>query len=59
MKYKKIAWGCKTCKKFDWVESDEQLAKPEHVSMRGVDIGDCNGKMIPLYEEVEDKGGEK
>lgn len=43
-----IAWACKTCNKVDWADSDEQLAKPEHRAHRGVDIGECKGKMIPL-----------
>lgn len=45
-----IAWACRTCNKVDWADSKEQLAKPEHVSHRGFDIGTCKGKMIPLYE---------
>ena len=50
---KPIAWACRTCNKIDWSDSDAQLAEPEHVSYRGVDIGTCNGKMIPLYGESE------
>ncbi|KKL80783.1 hypothetical protein LCGC14_2001330 [marine sediment metagenome] len=45
---KPIAWICKTCNKVDWADVKEQLAKPEHVSHRGVDIGTCKGKMIPV-----------
>ena len=52
---KPIAWGCKTCNKFDWADTKEQLAFPEHVAHRGVDIGDCEGKMIPLYALKEDE----
>ena len=48
---KPIAWACRTCNKIDWADSKEQLAKPEHVSHRGFDIGTCKGTMIPLYEE--------
>jgi hypothetical protein len=43
------AWACKRCNKIDWSDVNEQLAKPEHVSYRGVDIGTCSGKMVPLY----------
>lgn len=46
-----IAWGCKTCNKIDWVDTKEQLAKPEHLSYRGVDIGTCKGKFIPLFDK--------
>lgn len=46
---KPIAWGCKTCNKIDWADSKEQLAKPEHISYRGIDLGNCKGKFIPLY----------
>jgi hypothetical protein len=45
-----IAWACRTCNKIDWVDSKEQLAQPEHVSYRGVDIGNCVGKMVKLYD---------
>ena len=48
-----IAWGCKTCLKFDWKHIKKQLAKPEHIAYRGCDIGGCNGKMIPLYDLTE------
>ncbi len=49
--YKKpVAWGCKTCNKFDWAHIKESLAYPEHVSHRGHDIGDCKGTMIPLFD---------
>jgi len=47
---KPIAWYCPVCKKFDLVDAKEQMAKPEHVSHRGVDIGSCKGTMIPLYD---------
>lgn len=48
------AWACRTCGKIDWADTNEQLAAPEHVSYRGVDIGTCaanGGKMVPLYSE--------
>lgn len=45
------AWVCRTCGKIDFVDVKEQTAQPEHVSYRGVDIGTCKGKMIPLYTE--------
>lgn len=45
------AWACKTCGKVDWDDTRQQLAKPEHVSYRGFDIGSCKGKMVPLYSE--------
>ena len=51
MDKKPIAWACRTCNKVDWADAKEQLAKPEHVSYRGVDLGTCTGKMIPLYAE--------
>lgn len=49
------AWVCRKCNKFDFADVEEQLAKPEHVSYRGVDLGTCKGKMIPLYtlEQLE------
>lgn len=50
-----IAWACRTCNKVDWADQEEQTAKPEHVSHRGVDLGTCKGEMIPLYAEVADK----
>ncbi len=43
-----IAWGCPVCKKFDWADAPTPLAKPEHIPYRGVDLGTCKGKMIPL-----------
>jgi hypothetical protein len=46
---KPFAWACKTCNKIDWADTNEQLAKPEHISYRGVDLGTCKGEMIPLY----------
>lgn len=46
---KPTAWACRTCGKIDWADTDEQLAKPEHVSHRGYDIGTCQGTMIRLY----------
>lgn len=49
-KEKPIAWACRICNKIDWADTDEQLAKPEHCSHRGVDVGTCNGKMIPLFK---------
>lgn len=50
---KPIAWACRLCNKIDWADTKEQTAKPEHISHRGVDIGDCKGKMIPLYEKKD------
>lgn len=51
IRYRKIvAWACKTCNKVDWADSKEQLAKPEHVPYRGIDLGTCKGKFIPLYD---------
>ena len=49
---KPIAWACRTCNKVDWADKKEQTAKPEHVCHRGIDLGSCSGKMIPLYEEL-------
>lgn len=48
---KPVAWGCRTCFKFDWADCAEPLADPEHVPYRGVDIGKCPGKMVPLYTD--------
>ena len=45
------AWACRACNKVDWADTEEQLAAPEHRSHRGFDIGDCRGKMVPLYEK--------
>ena len=45
---KKVAWYCPVCHKFDLADIKEQLAKPEHISYRGIDLGNCKGKMIPL-----------
>ncbi len=50
-----VAWGCKTCLKFDWVHVKEAMAKPEHVPHRGFDIGNCPGKMILLYEAAKNR----
>ena len=47
--HKPFAWYCPKCKKFDIASAEEQLASPEHVSHRGVDIGSCKGEMISLY----------
>ena len=44
-------WACKKCGKFDWYDSPINFASPEHIPHRGVDIGTCDGKMIPLYDE--------
>ena len=44
-----VAWACRTCNKIDWVDSKEQIAKPEHIAHRGVDIGTCDGEFIELY----------
>ncbi len=38
-------WKCDICGKEDNDGTDEQLAKPEHISHRGVDIGTCKGEM--------------
>lgn len=46
-------WACRLCGKADWSDTDEQLAKPEHVSYRGVNIGTCKGKMVPLYSVLD------
>ena len=48
-KRKPIAWACRTCSKIDWADSESNLAKPEHISYRGADIGTCKGVMVPLY----------
>ena len=55
VKARPTAWACRTCNKVDWADTEEQLAKPEHRSHRGFDIGDCRGKMIPLYENPDDE----
>lgn len=47
---KPTAWGCRTCNKIDWYDSEKSLAAPEHVSYRGCDIGCCKGTFIPLYD---------
>ena len=50
------AWACRKCGKADWADDKEQRAKPEHVSYRGVDLGECVGRggiMIPLYSEED------
>jgi len=44
------AWYCPKCKKFDLADVKEPLASPNHVPHRGVDIGNCDGVMIPLYD---------
>ena len=48
MKMKPDGWCCMRCGKFDLREHPEQLAKPQHVSHRGVDIGECPGKFRPF-----------
>ena len=62
---KPYAWVCRKCNKFDFADTKEQLASPEHVSHRGVDIGSCNGQFIALYtleqideiiEEIKENG---
>ncbi len=53
---KHVAWYCPICKKFDFVDSEEVLCKPEHIPYRGVDIGSCKGRMIKLYVKVEEYG---
>lgn len=47
---------CPVCYKFDF-PSGEPLAKPEHIPYRGIDVGECKGKMIKLYiiEEIENE----
>lgn len=45
------AWLCRKCGKGDWADIDEQLAKPEHVCHRGIDLGECKGEMVPLYRK--------
>ena len=49
---KPIAWACRKCNKVDWNDTEEQLAQPEHVSHRGIDIGKCDGEMIPLFKRL-------
>lgn len=44
------AWYCPVCGKFDLMDSEEPMARPEHVPYRGIDIGTCKGEMIPLYD---------
>ena len=44
------AWYCPICNKFDLANVKEVMASPEHVPHRGVDIGNCSGVMIPLYD---------
>ena len=41
-------WYCPKCNKFDFANSKECIAKPEHIPYRGVDMGSCKGEMIPL-----------
>lgn len=58
--YNLVAFACRTCNKVDWMHTKEQTAKPEHVSYRGVDLGDCPGKMVRLYglrrpDEMEER----
>ena len=52
---KPYAWGCKTCNKIDWADTEEPLAKPEHRPYRGMDLGTCDGEMIPLVREEDVK----
>lgn len=47
---KPVAWGCRTCNKIDWRDSEKSLAAPEHVAYRGYDIGCCKGVFVPLYD---------
>jgi hypothetical protein len=51
MELRPYAWYCPVCKKFDIAHEKEQMAKPEHIAHRGVDIGSCNGRMIRLYTD--------
>ena len=43
------AWVCRTCGKIDFADVDEPMAVPEHRPYRGIDLGTCDGEMIPLY----------
>jgi hypothetical protein len=36
---KPVSWTCPVCGKTDYADSKENLAAPEHVPYRGVDIG--------------------
>ncbi len=51
-------WYCPVCKKYDLAGVKENLASPEHIPYRGVDIGSCKEEMIPLYkhEQIEHTG---
>lgn len=56
-------WVCRICLKVDFADTEEQLAKPEHVAYRGVDLGKCKGKFLPFYfcdveANLEDKKDE-
>jgi hypothetical protein len=51
--FRHVAWGCRKCNKIDWVDNPEQMAKPEHVSHRGIDIGSCGGEFIKLFVSEE------
>ena len=49
------AWYCPVCKKFDLADVEKPLATPEHIPYRGIDIGECKGKIIPLYPKENAK----
>jgi hypothetical protein len=51
---KHVGWWCRTCNKIDLVDSSTQLAKSNHISHRGIDIGDCDGKMIKFYVKINE-----
>jgi len=55
IKYPKIptAWVCKLCHQVDFPEVGEPMASPEHIPHRGVDIGSCPGKMVPVYSRED------
>ena len=46
-------WYCPTCGKWDSPRVSEPMATPEHQPYRGVDVGTCEGIMIPLYSEED------
>lgn len=49
-----IIWFCPVCGKMDHNRTEKALATPEHVPMRGVDIGNCKGKML-WYKRVDSR----
>ena len=48
------AWACRVCGKTDWADDEKAGASPEHIPMRGIDIGKCPGVMVPLFSESSD-----